>query len=185
MDFGSLQHVRVRKSTCRGGSTPRYVPPSGFGYPLDGLLLPSPCRVWFAPAALLGFTLRSFPLSPRYPWRLRPEGPTCRFSAGTVSVETMTRSGRPRLLGFAPCESPSRSARVFSTTVRRLLPWVSPLSGLSCECLDRDPSRSPLTRFAELSRRRMPGRRLRVSISSRLASSRPAANSRPRTRQPS
>jgi hypothetical protein len=111
--------------------------------------------------------------------------PPAVFPAGTAIVETMTRSGRPRLLGFAPCESPSRSARVFSTAIRRLLPWVFPLSGFSCECLDRDPSRSPLTRFAGLSRRRMPSRRPRVSISSRLASSRPAANSRPRTRQPS
>ena len=40
----------------------RYVPPSGFGYPLDGLLPPSPCRFYFTPAALMGFTLRSFPL---------------------------------------------------------------------------------------------------------------------------
>jgi hypothetical protein len=38
----------------------RYVPPSGFGYPLGGLLPPSPCRLFFAPAALLGFALRSF-----------------------------------------------------------------------------------------------------------------------------
>jgi hypothetical protein len=41
----------------------RYVPPSGFGYPLDGLLPPSPCRFCFTPTALLGFALRSFPLS--------------------------------------------------------------------------------------------------------------------------
>jgi hypothetical protein len=39
----------------------RYVPPSGFGYPLDGLLPRTPGRVCFTPAALLGFTLRRFP----------------------------------------------------------------------------------------------------------------------------
>jgi len=38
----------------------RYVPPSGFGYPLDGLLPSVPCRFCFTPAALMGFTLRSF-----------------------------------------------------------------------------------------------------------------------------
>jgi hypothetical protein len=41
----------------------RYVPPAGFGYPLDGLLPPRPRRFCFTPAALLGFTLRSFPIS--------------------------------------------------------------------------------------------------------------------------
>jgi hypothetical protein len=40
----------------------RYVPPSGFPNPLDGLLPPSPCRFCFTPAALMGFALRSFPL---------------------------------------------------------------------------------------------------------------------------
>jgi hypothetical protein len=40
----------------------RYVPSSGFGYPLDGLLPRIPCRFCFTPAALLGFTLRRFPL---------------------------------------------------------------------------------------------------------------------------
>jgi len=43
-------------------SPTRYVPSSGFGYPLDGLLPRKPCRFCFAPAALLGFALRRFPL---------------------------------------------------------------------------------------------------------------------------
>jgi hypothetical protein len=40
----------------------RYVPSSGFGCPLDGFLPRIPCRFCFTPAALLGFTLRRFPL---------------------------------------------------------------------------------------------------------------------------
>jgi len=40
----------------------RSVPPSGFGYPLDGLLPRITCQFYFTPAALLGFTLRRFPL---------------------------------------------------------------------------------------------------------------------------
>jgi len=40
----------------------RYVPPSGFDYPLDGFLPRIPCRFCFTPAALLGFTLRRCPL---------------------------------------------------------------------------------------------------------------------------
>ena len=47
---------------CPRASPTRYVPPSGFGYPLGGLLPRIPCRSCFVPAALLGFTLRRFPL---------------------------------------------------------------------------------------------------------------------------
>jgi hypothetical protein len=62
MGFGSLQHSRNPRSTCRRPKPARYVPPSGFGYPLDGLLPRIPRRFCFAPAAPLGFTLRRFPL---------------------------------------------------------------------------------------------------------------------------
>jgi hypothetical protein len=58
----------------------RYVPPSGFGYPLGGLLPPSPRRFFFTSAALLGFALRSF---------LRPEGIRC------VSAAKHPRAGSP------------------------------------------------------------------------------------------
>jgi hypothetical protein len=77
------QHVLVRRprpaNTSHGLSLPsalagsevhgsralpaRCVPPAGFGYPLGGLLPPSPCRLFFTPAALLGFALRSFLLA--------------------------------------------------------------------------------------------------------------------------
>jgi hypothetical protein len=40
----------------------RFVPPSGFDYPLDGLLPSDPRRFCFTPAALMGFPLRSVPL---------------------------------------------------------------------------------------------------------------------------
>jgi hypothetical protein len=44
-------------------SPARSVPPSGFGYPPDGLRPSIPCRFCFTPAALMGFTLRSFLLA--------------------------------------------------------------------------------------------------------------------------
>jgi hypothetical protein len=44
-----------------------YVPPLGFGYPLGGLLPPSPSRFCLTPGALLGLTLRSIPLSQGIP----------------------------------------------------------------------------------------------------------------------
>jgi len=61
MGFYSLQHLKDPRSTRRGRKPARYVPPSGFGYPLDGLLPRIPCRFSFAPAALMGFTLRRSP----------------------------------------------------------------------------------------------------------------------------
>jgi hypothetical protein len=62
MGFPSLQHIRIRRSTCSRVLPARFVPPSGFGYPLDGFLPSDPCRSYFVPAALLGFPLRSVPL---------------------------------------------------------------------------------------------------------------------------
>jgi hypothetical protein len=56
----------------------RYVPPSGFGYPPDGLLPPGPRRPFFVPTALLGFALRSFPLSEGIPGVSARDEPTCR-----------------------------------------------------------------------------------------------------------
>jgi len=76
---GSLQHMKDRWSTHAGSPT-RYVPPSGFGYPPGGLLPSIPCRFFFAPAALLGFTLRSVLLSKGVPVHYHPDGPTYRFA---------------------------------------------------------------------------------------------------------
>jgi hypothetical protein len=57
----------------------RSVPPSGFGYPLDGFLPASPCRFCFAPAALMGFTLRSVLLPEGIRLISGAEEPTYRF----------------------------------------------------------------------------------------------------------
>jgi hypothetical protein len=90
------------------GLPARYVPSSGFAYPLDGLRPSSPCRFCFAPAALLGFALRSL---------LLPQG-TNRVSAAvnpravslavSPTADAVGRPGEPRLLGFHPCRSPLR-----------------------------------------------------------------------------
>jgi hypothetical protein len=103
----------------------RYVPPSGFGYPLDGLRPRIPCRFCFTPAALLGFPLRSLfsrkvsrpfsreqthiPLTQRY-FRRRSAGPARRASvSGFTPFESALRPngvlarGSPAApLGFAP-----------------------------------------------------------------------------------
>jgi hypothetical protein len=110
LGFGSLQHMRDRRSTHAGTPT-RYVPPSGFGYPPGGLLPSIPCRFSFAPAALLGFTLRSVPLSKGI------RGVTTRMSPHTVSpigapdAVALGRPHRLQFLGFNPFESPSRPVK--------------------------------------------------------------------------
>jgi hypothetical protein len=95
MGFRSLQHLRDRRSTYTGGAAARYVPPSGFGYPLDGLRPSIPCRFCFTPAALMGFTLRSFLLPKGIRRDYRPDGPTYR-SARRCSRR---RSYRPAQTG--------------------------------------------------------------------------------------
>jgi len=63
MSFWSLQHMQDAKVHLTRALRARYVPSSGFPfYPRDGFLPSQPGRFYFAPAALLGFTLRSIPL---------------------------------------------------------------------------------------------------------------------------
>jgi hypothetical protein len=125
----------------------RYVPSSGFGHPLDGFLPSIPRRLFFTPAALLGFTLRSF---------LLPEGRLCvsaRARPPTVSSCKWNHLPRqeagPAGRGFwaYPPESPWRPAVGLA---RRPLeaPLGLPLLGFALGDLDRDFTRPPLARFA-------------------------------------
>jgi hypothetical protein len=84
----------------------RFVPPSGFGHPLDGLLSTNPRRLCFTPTALMGFSLRSFLLSQGI--RALPPGSTHIpfLSPLFPPHEATERTGEPRFLGFDPCESP-------------------------------------------------------------------------------
>jgi len=66
---------------CPRAKPARYVPPSGFGYPLDGLRPRIPCRFCFTPAALMGFSLRRFPL---------PQGSTA-FQPGKTCIPLAQR----------------------------------------------------------------------------------------------
>jgi len=171
MDSRSLQHTQIRRSTLREVSRPRFVPPSGFGYPLDGFLPPNPCRLCFTPTALMGFTLRSFPLSEgsRYVSARKDPLTVCsrRF---TTHPKAAGRPDRPRFLGFAPSKSPLRSA---ARLTRR--PLVAPLGFAPSEVIQRTPcSRSLSNSSHALSVPcRLDGerRRPRVSIDTRLTES--------------
>lgn len=130
-----------------GLSTARYVPSSGFARPLDGLLLPKPCRPCFVPAALMGF--RPSKLSPleRYP-RALPLGMNPRAVSFVVHLAACatSRPNEPRLPGFDPSESPLRPNVCLAHR-----PPAAPLGFLPSRAFPREPwrdsSRSPLTRF--------------------------------------
>lgn len=132
----SLQHTSdVQVHTSRALPA-RCVPPSGFGHPLDGFRPARPSRLCFAPAALMGFTLRSVLLPLRYRARFRADAPTCRFSrryfrrrrdGGPVQRDAASgfspaagvpgdgRQVRPRGAG---CSHGFRPPEVFRTTPR-------------------------------------------------------------------
>jgi hypothetical protein len=142
------------------------VPPSGFGYPLDGLLPSIPGRFCFTPPALLGFSLRSlsfrrlvrmFPSVRSHLPFLLPLFPTLRSG----------RPDRPRFLGLSPAEVPFND-HGFSATAGGDSPGFCPFQGCSQD-LDQGLARSPLTRFPGRLRFESAGRRLRVSIGLRLA----------------
>lgn len=105
MGFRSLQHIEETQVHSNAGLPARFVPPSGFDYPLDGFLPANPCRFCFAPTALLGFTLRRThfqQVSSALP-------PGCTHMPFNFEVLlTLNASGRPlkpRLLGFDPAGS--------------------------------------------------------------------------------
>ena len=71
---------QIRRSTTRRGSIAACVPPSGFVYPLGGLLPSNPSGRPRTPAALLGFAPSKHPPPCRISPRLRRDGPTYCFS---------------------------------------------------------------------------------------------------------
>jgi hypothetical protein len=149
MGLPSLQHMKRRRSACRGRSPARQVPPSGFDHPLDGLLPSMPCRFCFAPAALMGFALRSVPLSKgNRPFPARKNPHTVHSSVYPHTVKRRGRLDKLRFLGFGPSESPWRPGMCLA---RR--PLVAPLGfalpGFTDRSLDRDFARPPLARFSD------------------------------------
>jgi hypothetical protein len=156
----------------------RFVPPSGFGYPLDGLLPSVPRRPYFMPAALLGFALRSFlllqgirtspPGSPHIPF-LPPFLP---------AAKTTGRSRWAAVSGLRPLRESLAIEHVFSTPTAGCSPGIHPSwANQPASWLEfRRASSHALTGRNDA---RLGRRRLRVSIDARLTSSLRRASTTP------
>jgi hypothetical protein len=182
MGFASLQHIEGTKVHLTRVSPTRYVPPSGFDYPLDGFLPSNPCRFCFTPTALLGCTLRSFPHSGSI--RTFPSELTHVpfYPALYPSPKRLSRLAGPQFLGLDPPERPW-----WSNTCLACRPLAAPLGftllGYSAEGLARDFARAPLPCLA-MDPKVANRMHHRVSISLQLASSIDHDRRRRRTRRP-
>jgi hypothetical protein len=163
-------HARYRGPPAAPGAARRYVPSSGFGYPLDGFLPRCPGRLCFAPTALLGFALRS--VTPHeVPAALPPPLTHLPF------LPSATRTDRQRSDAVTPgrgswalflARPPISGGRLSTANQSRELPWALPLPGF-CQ---RKPSPRRTSSHTLRNRIRINGsRRPRVSISFRLAAS--------------
>jgi len=146
MGFDSLQHMRNSRSTRRGLKAARSVPPSGFGYPLDGLLPRIPCRFFFAPAALMGFTLRRFHL-PGGVRRLSPGKTHLSFTWRCARRRSASRPGQAAISGSMPPGSALRPCECLAPRSPAPPLGFAPL-GLAGEDLGLDFSGPPLAGFA-------------------------------------
>jgi hypothetical protein len=107
MGFCSLQHTRVRRSTCRGLATPATFRPQGLATLTPAYSLRAPAgsvsrrrRSWDSPFGAFS--------SARYPGVSTWMHPPTVSPAVASAAEASGRRGRPRFLGFDPCRSPWR-----------------------------------------------------------------------------
>jgi len=147
MGFRSLQHMKGFEVHRTRACLPRYVPPSGFGYPLDGLLPRIPRRFCFAPAALMGFTLRRFPLSANLDSVSAASDPPAVGPPVYSAAKAANRSDECRLLGSF-CRECLATVQLFRLTIAGTSLGFSP-SRACREGFGRDFSQPPLIRFAK------------------------------------
>lgn len=109
----------------------RYVPPSGFGYPLDGFLPLSPRRACFVPTALLGF-IPSKPSPPaRWPTRFRERRTRMPLASTRSPAGQAGRTGAPRTdyRALTPARVPG-CPRAINPRLAGCSPGISPFQGL-------------------------------------------------------
>jgi hypothetical protein len=107
----------------------------------------APVPVFFHTGGALGIHPSELPPPARYPGVSARKDPRAVSPAVATAAEATGRPGRPRLLGFDPCESPWRPNAVLARQ-----PLAAPMGfallGHSHRSLGRDLARPPLARFA-------------------------------------
>jgi hypothetical protein len=147
MGFRSLQHIPDTKVHNPRALPARFVPSSGFGCPLDGFLPSHPGRFCFAPAALMGFTLRSVLRAKGAPGVSAVSEPTYRCSFRyTLRHEGGRPARKAAVSGPRPFERPLQNGAGLAHRPPDA-PLGFSLPGFTDEGLLRDFARNPLTRF--------------------------------------
>jgi hypothetical protein len=135
------------RRSAHTGTPARHVPPSGFGYPLGGLLPSIPRRFFFTPAALLGFTLRSVSLSKGIRGHYSPDEPTYRSACRCSRRRSVGPAQQAPVPGFQPFRESLATGQRVSSPSCRMLPWVSALLGFPTGSLVQAFTRTPLSHF--------------------------------------
>jgi hypothetical protein len=128
LGFFSLQHLPAPGVHFLRVSQSRYVPSSGFGHPLDGLLPPEPGRACFVPTAFLGFPPSELSPPERWPLRFHTRRTCLTLAARKPSGEPPGGTGDTAFQALALSGIPGLP-RGFSTRTGWMLPWGSPLPG--------------------------------------------------------
>jgi hypothetical protein len=147
-------HTRIEGPLAAGLPT-RYVPPSGFGYPLDGLLPSYPAPVLFRTDSAHGIDPSERSPPAECPARFRAGEPTCRFTRRCSLRRSDGPARRASAPGFLPCGRPWRPPMGLAWRALEA-PLGFALLGSSSRSLTRDFSRPPLTRFARSAFDRVP-----------------------------
>jgi hypothetical protein len=136
MGFRSLQHIQESEVHFTRVLPTRFVPPSGFGYPLDGFLPSIPRRLFFVPTALVGFALRSVLLPPVVEsFHSSTAPPTVTFAVEPAD----TRQAGPTMSGYWGHSRREFLAgrRAVNTPTAGCSPGLSPLQGSLSETSTR------------------------------------------------
>jgi len=111
------------------GTPTRYVPPSGFDYPLDGLRPSLPCRSCFISAALMGFTSSKRSPFTRYHDRFRSRCTHIPFCFALCSPSAVEPDRKVPVSGFSPLRKSLANRNAINKPATGCSPEVPPFQG--------------------------------------------------------